>query len=240
MQPGIYLVTDRALCGSRGVAATVAAAVTGGVQTVQLRDKEADGEDHLRQLTHLAEVIGGRARLLVNDRLDVVLAARRRGLPVDGVHLGQLDATAVVARQELGPDAVVGLTANTAAHLTELEALPGGTVDYLGVGVVRPTATKSDHPDALGIEGFRAFAARTPLPSVAIGGVRPEDVAPLRRAGAAGVALVSALCAAPDPEAVARRLRADWDAADHPDPVAPLHGAQPPAGGPEDAEEGGR
>lgn len=213
MQPGIYLVTDAESCGTRGVVATVAAAVAGGVHTVQLRDKEADVDAHLRQITDLAEVIDGMARLLVNDRLDVVVAARRRGLPVHGVHLGQLDATAVAARQELGPEAIVGLTANTTAHLHALAGLPGGTVDYLGVGVIRPTTTKADHPDPLGIEGFAAFAARTPLPCVAIGGVRPQDVGPLRLAGAGGIALVSALCAAPDPEAVARALRADWDAA---------------------------
>src|SRR5690625_2987342 len=113
MQPGIYLVTDPDLCAPRGVPATVAAAVAGGVHTVQLRDKEADVDTHLHQITHLAEVIDGRANLLVNDRLDVVVAARRRGLPVDGVHLGQLDATAVAARDELGPEAIVGLTAHT-------------------------------------------------------------------------------------------------------------------------------
>lgn len=213
MQPGIYLVTDHELCAPRGVPATVAAAVAGGVHTVQLRDKEADLDDHLRQLTHLAEVIDGRARLIVNDRLDVVVAARSRGLPVHGVHLGQLDDAAVAARAELGPEAIVGLTANTVAHLEAVAALPGGTVDYLGVGVIRPTTTKTDHPEALGIEGFGRFAARTPLPCVAIGGVRPEDAGPLRRAGAGGAAVVSALCAAPDPETVARGLRTDWDAA---------------------------
>ncbi|HLS24363.1 MAG TPA: thiamine phosphate synthase [Beutenbergiaceae bacterium] len=208
---GIYLVTDPVLCRPRGVTATVAAAVAGGARTVQLRDKHADVDEHLRQLTDLAAVIDGRALLLVNDRLDVVHAARQRGLPVDGVHLGQHDHSPARARDLLGPEAVVGLSANTPAHLQALARHPLGTVDYLGVGAIRPTTTKTDHPQALGIEGFRKFAARASMPCVAIGGVRPEDVGPLRQAGANGVALVSALCAAPEPQGAARRMRAVWD-----------------------------
>lgn len=213
MTYGIYLVTDPHLCAERGVSATVADAVSGGVSTVQLRDKHAGLDQHLRDLTDLAEVIAGRARLLVNDRVDVVRSARERGLPVDGVHLGQDDSSPVRAREQLGPGAVIGLSANTPAHLRALSAYPEGTVDYLGVGAIRPTTTKPDHPDALGVDGFGRFAARAPMPCVAIGGVRPGDIGPLRRAGASGVALVSALCGAPDPRAAAKQMRADWDGA---------------------------
>jgi thiamine-phosphate diphosphorylase len=85
-------------------------------------------------------------------------------------------------------------------------------VDYLGVGVIRPTSTKPDHPPALGIDGFAAFAANTTVPCVAIGGVRVSDVAPLREAGAAGVAVVSAICGAEDPAAASRALRSAADA----------------------------
>lgn len=217
MDLGIYLVTDPALCGPR-VSATVAAAVAGGVGTVQLRDKQADLDDHLRQLTELAEVIEGRARLVVNDRLDVVLSARQRGLPVDGVHLGQGDHAAIEAREQLGPDALIGLTANTEEHLQALARHPAGTVDYLGVGAIRATTSKPDHPDPLGIKGFAEFAARTraaSLPCVAIGGIGPADVGPLRRAGAAGVAVISALCSAENPKQVAHQMRADWEAHPH-------------------------
>lgn len=215
---GVYLVTDRELCGPRGVPATVAAAVTGGVRTVQLRDKQADLEDHLRQLTDLAEVIDGRAWLLVNDRLDVVLAAQQRGIPVDGVHLGQLDleqhgGSVIEARDRLGPGALIGLTANTDEHLQSLTTYPPGTVDYLGVGAIRATVTKPDHPDPLGFGGFAAFAATAPLPCVAIGGVGPDDAGPLRHAGADGIAVVSAICVAEDPEEVARQMKHDWDQA---------------------------
>ena len=206
----LTLVTDAAQCVARGVASVVADAVAGGVRTVQLRDKAASDTQVLRQLEALADAIDGRATLLVNDRLEVAAAARRAGLPVDGVHLGQGDVPVLRARDVLGADAIVGLTANTAAHLEAVERMPRGTVDYLGVGVIRPTATKPDHPPALGIEGFARIAAASPLPCVAIGGVRAEDVADLRAAGAAGVAVVSAVCAAADPRAAAQEFARAW------------------------------
>ncbi|PRI12406.1 thiamine-phosphate diphosphorylase [Leucobacter massiliensis] len=204
------LVTDRALCGIRGVGETVRRAVDGGAGTVQLRDKRAGAGELLRQAEQIAGAIDGRAAFVINDRLDVVLAARERGIPVDGVHLGQGDVDVVRARDALGPAAVVGLTAHTPAHLAALAALPRGTVDYLGVGVIRPTSTKRDHPPAIGVAGFARFAAAAPVPCVAIGGVRAADAGALRRAGAAGLAVVSAVCAAQDPERAARELLAAW------------------------------
>ncbi|WP_308797296.1 bifunctional hydroxymethylpyrimidine kinase/phosphomethylpyrimidine kinase [Agromyces silvae] len=205
----LYLVTDAALCGPRGVVAVVAEAVAGGVTAVQLRDKTASDAELLRQLEALADVIDGRAMLVVNDRLDVAVAARARGIRVDGVHLGQGDAAVAAAREALGPSAVVGLTANTVAHLEAVERMPRSTVDYVGVGVIRPTATKADHPPALGIDGFAALAAVSPVPCVAIGGVQVPDVPALRAAGAAGIAVVSAICAAAEPrEAAAEFVRA--------------------------------
>ncbi|MFE6965472.1 thiamine phosphate synthase [Agromyces sp. NPDC057679] len=206
----LYLVTDPVLCGERGVVDVVARAVDGGVRVVQLRDKHAEASELLAQLTALAEAIDGRATLLVNDRLDVALAARAAGVRVDGVHLGQGDATVVAARERLGADAIVGLTANSRAHLDAVARLPRGTVDYLGVGVIRPTATKPDHPPALGVDGFARVAAETELPCVAIGGIGLADLAPLRAAGAAGVAVVSALCAADDPRAAAEAFATEW------------------------------
>jgi hydroxymethylpyrimidine kinase/phosphomethylpyrimidine kinase/thiamine-phosphate diphosphorylase len=199
----LYLVTDAALCGPRGVVDVVAEAVAGGVTAVQLRDKAAGDAELLQQLEQLARVIDGRATLVVNDRLDVAIAARERGIRVDGVHLGQGDAAALTARDALGATAIVGLTANTVAHLEAIERMPPGTIDYVGVGVIRPTATKADHPPALGVDGFAALAAVSPVPCVAIGGVRVSDVAALRAAGAAGIAVVSAICAAPEPRAAA-------------------------------------
>lgn len=210
LRRGIYLVTDRALCGSRGVVETVRLAVDGGVTTVQLRDKEADLDGQLRQLEALAEVIDGRADLVVNDRVDAAVEARRRGLPVAGVHVGQGDTSVSVARAELGPDALIGLSAERPEHFIAIDELPPHTVDYVGIGTIRATATKADAPDALGVEGFGELAQATQLRTCAIGGIRAEDVPALRRAGADAIAVVSAICAANDPEAAAREMVQLW------------------------------
>ncbi|ROP57806.1 MULTISPECIES: thiamine phosphate synthase [unclassified Rathayibacter] len=207
----LQLVTDTRLCGPRGVPAVVAAAVAGGVRVVQVRDHDATAAELVALTCAVAAVLDERTTLLVDDRVDVVLAARLAGARIDGVHVGQSDLPVLAARSILGADAVIGLTANTPAHLSAAHALPAGTVDYLGVGVIRATATKPDHPVPLGIDGFAALAAATPLPCVAIGGVTAGDAAALRRAGAAGLAIVSAICAADDPESAARAFRAEWD-----------------------------
>ncbi|MGF6823333.1 hydroxymethylpyrimidine kinase/phosphomethylpyrimidine kinase/thiamine-phosphate diphosphorylase [Microbacterium sp. ZKA21] len=225
----LYLVTDAALCGDRGVVETVRQAVDGGVRIVQLRDKAATDAEITAQLVELSTVIDGRALLVVNDRLDAALAARALGARVDGVHLGQGDASVLRAREVLGPDALIGLTANSPAHLDAVLALPDGTVDYLGVGVIRPTTTKPDHPPALGIDGFRRFAAASPLPCVAIGGIALEDAAALRDAGAAGIAVVSALCAAVDPRAAATEFLRRWRARSTPR-VLSIAGSDPSGG----------
>ncbi len=225
----LYLVTDEALCGDRGVVETVRLAVDGGVRIVQLRAKAATDAETVEQLIALSRVIDGRALLVVNDRLDAAVTARGRGARVDGVHLGQGDASVLRAREALGPDALIGLTANSPAHLEAVRALPAGTVDYLGVGVIRPTTTKADHPAPLGVDGFAAFAASSPLPCVAIGGVGIDDIESLREAGAVGLAVVSALCAADDPEVMAGAFRRRWLAASVPR-VLSIAGSDPSGG----------
>lgn len=226
----VYLVTDPELCGERGVAAVVREAVAGGVGIVQLRDKNASDAEIVEQLIELSEITAGRAALVVNDRLDAALEARRRGARVDGIHLGQGDASVLRARELLGPDALIGLTANTRDHLEAVRALPPGTVDHLGVGVIRPTGTKPDHPPALGIDGFRAIAAASPVPCVAIGGIGLDDLDPLRDAGAAGVALVSALCTAEEPRETARLLRRRWRGAARVPRILSIAGSDPSGG----------
>jgi hydroxymethylpyrimidine kinase/phosphomethylpyrimidine kinase/thiamine-phosphate diphosphorylase len=220
----VYLVTDPALCGERGVTAVVAAAVAGGATAVQIRDKHASAAELLGTVTEAAAAIDAHASahpdsprpvLLVDDRVDVVLAALVRGVRVDGVHVGQSDVPADLVRRMLddaSPDRrlVVGLTANTPAHVEAVRALPAGTVDYLGVGVIRPTSTKPDHPAPLGHDGFGIIAGLSPVPCVAIGGVDVRDVDAIAAAGGAGTAVVSAVCAAEDPEAAARELAEAW------------------------------
>jgi thiamine-phosphate diphosphorylase len=203
----LHLVTDHRVPFSR-LRDIVDQAVDAGVTVVQLRDKVATGGELYARALDIADVIAGRCAFVVDDRLDIVLAARANGARVDGIHLGQSDLPVDIARTLLGPDALVGWTANTPAHLAAAAAFPDGTLDYLGVGVIHATATKPDHPRPLGVDGFAELAASTVLPCVAIGGIDVDDVAPLRRAGAAGVAVVSAVCAADDPGAVVRALRA--------------------------------
>lgn len=207
----LHLVTDHRVPFAR-LREIVDAAVGAGVAVVQLRDKVATGGELFARALDLADVVAGRCAFVIDDRLDVALAARDRGARVDGIHLGQSDLPVDAARALLGADALIGWTANTPAHLAAAAALPPGTVDYLGVGVIRATATKSDHPRPLGVDGFAALAASTPLPCVAIGGIDVDDVAALRRAGAAGIAVVSVVCGADDPGAVVRDLRAGWEA----------------------------
>ncbi|WP_109212179.1 MULTISPECIES: thiamine phosphate synthase [Microbacterium] len=207
----LHLVTDDRVPFHRLVD-IVDAAAGAGVDVVQLRTKSVSARELLRQALALSDVIDRRCLLLVNDRVDVALAARDAGARVDGVHLGQGDLPPETARRLLGPHAVIGWTANSPAHRAAASALPPGVLDYLGVGVIRPTSTKPDHPPALGVDGFAAFAAEAPLPCVAIGGVEVDDVAALRAAGAAGIAVVSAICGATDPAEAAQALRRAADA----------------------------
>ena len=224
---GVYLVTDPALSDRHGIGVlgVVRAAVHGGVRIVQVRDKDASARDLLALTAAVADAVGDRATVVVDDRLDVALAARHAGHRVAGVHLGQSDVPVTAARALLGADAHVGLTANTPEHLATVAALPRGTVDLLGVGVVHPTPTKADHPPALGHDGFGRLARATDVPCVAIGGVTLDDVVPLRAAGAAGVAVVSGICAAADPGSAAAAFVSAWG-------PGPDHGAEPgPSGG---------
>lgn len=208
---GVYLVTDTMLCGELGVVDTVRAAVAGGVRLVQIRDKTASDTDFYDLVMRTADAVGDQALLLVNDRVDMFVAARSAGAAIHGVHIGQGDMSPLQVRQIVGAEPVIGLTANTAAHFRDAHRLPESTVDYFGVGVIRPSTTKPDHPRPLGVAGFRALASLTSLPCVAIGGITLGDMPTLRRAGAAGAAVVSAICGTSDPRANTEALIAAWD-----------------------------
>ncbi|MBK5923933.1 thiamine phosphate synthase [Rhodovulum sulfidophilum] len=181
----------------------VLAAVRGGATMVQLRDKKA-GDDALIELVRALkpELARRGVPLIVNDRLEVVLASG-----ADGLHVGQSDGSPLALRRALGPGRLLGLSVEAMAHLG---AIPAGVVDYLGVGPVRATATKPDHAAPLGLGGLARIAAASALPCVAIGGVGAGDARALKAAGAAGMAVVSAISAASDPEAAARALAGAW------------------------------
>lgn len=196
----LYLVTDPRLTAERGLLETVRAAVAGGVTLVQLRDPDAKGRalaEQARALLDLLRPLG--IPLLINDRVDVAVA-----VGADGVHLGQDDLDPAAARAMLGPDRILGLSVGTPE---ELAASDLSGVDYLGTGPVRGTGTKADAGAAIGVAGFAAVRARVTLPMVAIGGLDRSAVRDLIHAGADGVAVVSAICAAPDVQSAARALR---------------------------------
>ncbi|WP_395728814.1 thiamine phosphate synthase [Nakamurella sp.] len=219
----LYLVTDTVLCGTRGVAATVDAAVRGGVTVVQVRDPRAPDDELIRLGRAVAAALAGTGvPLIVNDRVHLVEA-----IGADGAHVGQGDLDPVAARSLLGPAAILGLSVQTLAHVDAAAALPPGTVDHLGVGPVWWQATKPDAADPGGLDTLAAIVRRSPMPCVAIGGIDAGRAALVRSTGAAGVAVVSAICGTPDPVAAARRVRAAWDGADA--PTAPVGAETRPA-----------
>ena len=210
----IYLVTDKSQVAAAGhhLVDLVAAAVAGGVTAVQVREKTADAGEFLDTVLEVAAVLPESVALFVNDRVDVFLAARHTGARVTGVHVGQQDLPVRVVRDLVGPEALIGLTANTPAELFAA-GREVARVDYVGIGSVHATASKADAAPALGVEGFAALAGSTFLPAVAIGGVTDADLPGLRAGGAAGVAVISAICGAADPQAAAARLARTWAAA---------------------------
>ncbi len=201
----IYLVTDTALCGAVGVPATVEAALAGGVTLVQVRDTDASDEQFLALSRQVVDVCRGTGvPVLLNDRVHLVGAAG-----ADGAHVGQTDMPIAQAREILGADAVLGLSAAT---LQEFEtALSAGVrLDYVGIGPVYSQQTKLDAGAALGLERLAELVAMCPWPAVAIGGVKAENLAAVKDTGVAGASVVSAVCGRPDPRAAAAELARIW------------------------------
>lgn len=206
----LYLVTDRGLMGDQPIETVVEDAVIGGVTIVQLREKDCEQADYIEIAQKLKELlIPYHVPLIINDSVDV---ARTAG--ADGVHLGQSDTPAAEAREALGPDAIIGISVNTMADVLAAEDLP---VNYIAASPVFPTPTKTDTAEPWGLSGLREIKKRTKHPVVAIGGINVSNAAQVIEAGADGVAVVSAICAAKNPEAAARHLR---DIVEDPDDTA--------------------
>jgi thiamine-phosphate pyrophosphorylase len=192
----LMLVTDDRLVSPERMVEVCRAAVRGGVTSVQLRLKRVEP----RELVILARelVAALPVPVLVNDRLDVALAAGAAG-----VHLGPDDLPVALARRAAPSGFLIGASVG---GVSELES--GKGADYWGVGPWHSTSTKADAGAPLGAEGFRAIVARAGgIPCIAIGGVRPEDVAPVLGAGGVGVAVVSGIFGSADVEGAARLYR---------------------------------
>ena len=196
---GLYLVTDRDLCGARPLEEVVLLSVRGGAACVQIREKNLSTRAFIEEALRIKEILAPfGVPLIINDRVDVALAVR-----ADGVHVGQDDMPYETARRLMAPGALIGLSVEAWEDVERAEALD---VDYLGVSPVFETPTKTDTKGSWGIEGIERIRAFSRHPLVAIGGMNPSNAGAAVRAGADAVAVVSAVCAAPDPMQVSRDL----------------------------------
>jgi thiamine-phosphate pyrophosphorylase len=198
--PSLYFVIDPLLLGERELEDTLRAALAGGVTLVQLRDKQAGSAGFVEQARRIQAVLrGSGVPLIINDRVDVAAELR-----AEGVHVGQSDMSVAEVRQRLGAEAIVGLSIS---HSADLASVAPAHVDYVGLGPIFSTRTKPDAAPVVGLQGLRDIRARLSIPLVGIGGIDASNAADVIAAGADGVAVVSAICAAVDPSAAARRLQ---------------------------------
>jgi thiamine-phosphate pyrophosphorylase len=206
----LYALVDPAVAGGRTLT-DLAGLIANSATLVQLRDKHGSTRamvEEARSLRAVLEPVG--VPLLINDRVDVALAAE-----ADGVHIGQDDMTAEDARLLLGRTAIIGLSLST---VQQAQAAPLDLIDYVGIGAIYPTGSKEDASTPIGVSGLReivqAVRARKPgFPVCAISGINAGNAAETMGAGADGVAVISALSLAADPAKAARDLRAVVDAA---------------------------
>ncbi len=210
----LYGLIDVGVLGGDGaqLADLAAASVAGGATLLQYREKDiADARAALARIRAIRAAVAGRVPVLINDRVDLALAAG-----AEGVHLGQSDLHPEEARRLLGPRAIIGLTVKTGAQADELYRLP---IDYACIGGVFATTSKDNPDPPVGLDGlqrivFRARLARGQgLPLGAIAGIDAGNAASVIRAGADGVALIGALFKGGDTEGRARDLRARIDEA---------------------------
>lgn len=197
----LYLVTETTMCSEFGLIDTVCAAIEGGVTMVQLRDKNSDDDALYQTACALKEAIAGRVPLVLNDRVAIAKKAQ-----LDGVHLGQGDMPILEARAILGSDVWLGLSINTLEELQIAQMQYLSQLDYVGIGPVFATKTKLNHAPPNGIEELRELVANSQLPTVAIGGIGQANAAQVYATGCDGIAVVSAICAAKDPQAAASAL----------------------------------
>ncbi|NIY88367.1 thiamine phosphate synthase [Vibrio campbellii] len=194
----LYLVTDdqQDLATLKRV---VRKAVEGGVTMVQVREKHGDVRAFIERAQAVKDILKDTdVPLIINDRLDVALA-----VDADGVHLGQSDMPATIARELIGPNKILGLSIENEEQLTEADSLP---IDYIGLSAIFATPTKTNTKKHWGIDGLKMALETTSLPIVAIGGINESNIPQLSATGVHGLALVSAICHAEDPKAASEYL----------------------------------
>jgi len=198
----LYLVTDRSLSLGRTTVNIVRAAIAGGVTCVQLREKHCATKAFIDEARALKALLAGLETpipLIINDRLDVALA-----IGADGIHLGQSDMALADARRLVGTTMLIGISAESMEDAIRAEA---EGADYIGISPVFATPTKNDTAPPLGLDGIRRIRAAVKLPLVGIGGIHQENAGAVIRAGANGVAVVSAIVSAACPRSAASALK---------------------------------
>jgi thiamine-phosphate pyrophosphorylase len=209
MDYSLYLVTDRGLSRGRSTLEIVRAAVRGGVTCVQLREKTGSAREFIAEALQVKAFLHAcGVALIINDRVDIALA-----VGADGVHLGQSDLPLTSARSLAGGSLAIGISAES---IQDAVAAQSGGADYLGVSPVFATSTKVDTAPPLGLAGLRDIRAAVKIPLVAIGGLNRGNAAAVIRSGADGIAVVSAIVAADDPEQAARAIKREIETARRP------------------------
>ena len=194
----LYLVTDDQQ-DLQTLKHVVKEAIAGGVTMVQVREKSGDIRSFITRAQAIKSILKGtNVALIINDRVDVALA-----VDADGVHLGQSDMPAELARQLIGPNKLLGLSIENEHQLLEANAL---SLDYIGLSAIFATPTKTDTKKEWGIAGLANALTKTNFPIVAIGGINQTNLDEIIKTGVDGVALVSALCHADDPKVAATTL----------------------------------
>ncbi len=196
---GLYLVTDRGLCGGQSLEEVIKMAVKGGASFVQLREKEISTRSFVEEAVRIRKLLEPyKVPLIINDRVDVAMACG-----AEGVHIGQEDMPYEIVRKLMGQKTIIGLSVETWEDVVASQKLD---VSYIGVSPVFATPTKTDTKGVWGLEGLVRIKAFSRHPLVAIGGINESNVREVIKAGADCVAVVSAICASSNPEAAARKI----------------------------------
>ncbi len=196
----VYLVTDRTLAKGRSTLEIVQAAINGGVSIVQLREKTCTTREFIEEALAIKYFLNQAGiPMIINDRLDVALAAK-----ADGVHLGQSDMPLDLARHLVKDSMIIGISAES---LTDAITAEKGGADYIGVSPIYATPTKTDTVPPLGLDGLQQIRRHVKIPLVGIGGLNHTNAAEVIASGADGVAVVSAIVSAANPREAARQLR---------------------------------
>jgi thiamine-phosphate pyrophosphorylase len=218
-----YLVVGPENTKGQPIVTIIKDAIEAGFTCVQIRSKVASAIELIQLTREASEVIAQAGKsdevvLLVNDRLDVILAARKQGIKVDGIHVGQSDIPVDVCREYLGEDSIVGVSARTHELFEYIKTVDVSQIDYFGAGPLHETKTKPDC--GLDLDGkivirsldeISELAKISPIPVVIGGGVKLADLPPLAHTGVDGFFVVSAVTEADDPKLEATNLVTAWN-----------------------------